>query len=136
MSQTKQNVLALDVGEKRIGLAVGDTIGRLASPLLTLIVDGTEIVRLQSILLDYDIDKIVVGLPRNQSGEQTAQSEQVKMFVKRKIEAFSLPVIFQDESVTSVLAERHLVKNKKTFKKGDIDAHAAAIILQDYLEGL
>lgn len=136
MSQTKQNVLALDIGEKRIGLAIGDSIGRLATPLFTLVVDGTEIVRLQAIMLDYDINRLVVGLPRNQSGEETAQTEQVRLFVKRRLEAFGLPIAFQDESVTSVLAEQHLEKNKKTFKKGDIDAHAAAIILQDYLEGL
>lgn len=127
----------MDIGEKRIGLAIGDSIGRIASPLKTLVVDGTEIVRLQEILLDQNIDQLVIGLPRNQSGEETAQSKQIRIFARRRLEAFGLPIKFQDESVTSVIAEQHLAKNKKKpFAKGDIDAYAASIILQDYLEDL
>jgi putative Holliday junction resolvase len=129
--------LGLDVGEKRIGVALGDSIGKIAAPLTTLTVDGTELIRLQRLLLEHNVTQLVVGLPRNLSGAETKQSELVRLFVKRRLEAFKLPIAFQDESVTSVLAEQHLVTSrKKPAAKEAIDAHAAAIILQDYLEGL
>lgn len=129
-----KKLLALDIGERRIGVALGDTIGRLAQPLTTLMVDGTEVIRLQRLLLEHAIDALVVGLPRNQSGEETQQSMWVRAYVTQQLAGFRLPIIFQDESVTSVLAEQQLAKNKKRFDKAAIDAHAAAIILQDYLE--
>lgn len=134
MTLAKHNLLGLDVGERRIGVALADSIGRIASPLTTLLVDGTEIVRLQTLLLEHDITDIVVGLPRNQSGQETAQSEGVRKVVKRRLEAFGLPIALQDESITSVIAEDRLKARKKPYDKAAIDAEAAAIILQDYLE--
>lgn len=113
---------------------MGDTIGRIAAPLVTLQVDGTEIIRLQQLILVHDITGLVVGLPRNQAGEETAQSQSVRDFATSQLLAFGLPVYFQDESVTTVLAKQHLALRKKTFSKEEIDAHAAAIILQDRLE--
>lgn len=134
MTPSKQTLLALDVGERRIGVAIGDSIGRIAMPLTTLNVDGTELIRLQALLLEHDVTGLIVGLPRNLSGEETNQSKLVRLFADRRLGAFKLPIVFQDESMTSVLAETHLGKSKKRFAKSDIDAGAAAIILQDYLE--
>lgn len=134
MTLAKHNLLGLDVGERRIGVALADSIGRIAMPLTTLQVDGTEVVRLQALLLEHDITDLVIGLPRNQSGQETAQSKAVRQVVKRRLEAFDLPIIFQDESVTSVMAEERLKARKKPYDKAAIDAEAAAIILQDYLE--
>lgn len=126
--------LALDIGEKRIGVAIADSIGRLASPLTTLAADGTEVVRLQGLILEHDITALVVGLPRNLSGEETAQSQRIREYVRLQLEGFRLPITFQDESLTSVMAEEHLSHRKKGYAKSDIDSHAAAIILQDYLD--
>jgi putative Holliday junction resolvase len=134
MTPTKRSLLGLDVGEKRIGVALGITDVRLASPLVTLAVDGTEIAVLQTIIREHAITDLVVGLPRNQSGEETAQSAYVRRFAAERLVPLGLPVLFQDESVTSVLAEAQLSQHKKAFYKSDIDAAAAAIILQDYLE--
>lgn len=134
MTLDKRTILALDVGERRIGIAVADNIGRIASPLTTLTVDGTELVRLQTILLEHEITDIVVGLPRNQAGQETEQSKKIKQFVTQRLKAFKLPLTFQDESVTSVIAEERLKARGKQFDKAAIDAEAAAIILQDYLE--
>lgn len=136
MTASKQVLLGLDVGERRIGVSVGDSIGRLASPLTTVEVDGTEIVRLQRLMLEHDVTEFVVGLPRNMSGEETAQTSLVKDFVVRRLSGFELPVHYQDESLTSVKAEQELQKRKKPFSKGDIDALAATYILNDYMEGL
>lgn len=128
--------LGLDVGERRIGVAIGDTAGRLASPLTTLTVDGSEAQRLQTLLSEHSVTRLVVGLPRNASGSETKQSQFVREFVDSTLQPLGLPVALQDESVTSIIAEERLAKRKKSYKKADIDAEAAAIILQDYLEGL
>lgn len=134
MSRTK-SFLALDVGEKRIGVALGDDGVRLAFPYETIEVDGNEVVRIAELAISEHADTIVVGYPRNQSGEATAQTAYVEAFVSR-LEDFDAPIVFQDESLTSVLAEQRLQSYKKPYTKGDIDALAAAIILQDYLEQL
>lgn len=125
--------LALDVGERRIGVARGDSGVRLAYPLETIEVDGGEydtIVRMQQ---QSGADTIVVGYPRNQSGEPTAQTRYVEGFVQPLIER-GLTVVFQDESLTSVAAEQRLQASGKPYARGDIDALAATLILQDYLE--
>ena len=126
------NLISLDVGAKRIGVASADSSLPIAVPLQTIEVDGNEIETIKKIVSDKSIDTIIVGYPRNQSGEATAQTEVAEHFalLLRDI----APVIFQDESLTSVIAEDRLKMSGKPYEKGDIDALAAAIILQDYLE--
>jgi len=130
-----KNYLALDVGEKRIGVAVGDNTVRIAMPLDTVEVDGNELEKIARYLIDQDIDTIVIGYPRNQAGEPTAQTTFVETFAKQ-LEVMDYKIAFQDESLTSVLAEQRLKALGQPYSKGDIDAHAAALILQDYLEQL
>ena len=134
MSQSK-SYLALDVGEKRIGVAVGDSGVRIAIPFETIEVDGTEVEQIARLVVNEDTDTIVVGYPRNQSGEPTAQTAYVEAFAKQ-LQDMASHVVFQDESLTSVLAEQRLKAQGKPYTKGDIDAQAATIILQDYLERL
>ena len=134
MSRNK-TFLALDVGEKRIGVAFGDDAVRIAMPYDTLEVDGGEIGRIAKLVVDENVDTIVVGYPRNQSGEPTAQTEYVENFAKQLTD-MAPHMVFQDESLTSVLAEQQLKSYDRPYTKGDIDARAAAIILQDYLERL
>lgn len=132
MSRSKQ-YLALDVGEKRIGVALGDSSVRLAFPYETIEVDGNEIVRILELIVSEQIDEVVIGYPRNQSGEATAQTAYVENFAEN-LRDTDARLVFQDESLTSVLAEQRLQSYKKPYTKGDIDAMAAALILQDYLE--
>lgn len=132
MSHNK-TYLALDVGEKRIGVAVADGGVRIAVPFETIEVDGNEIERIAKIVIDEDAEVLVVGYPRNQSGEATAQTQYVEQFAKKLID-MTPTIVYQDESLTSVMAEQRLQSYKKPYAKGDIDALAAAIILQDYLE--
>ena len=113
-------LLCLDVGEKRIGVAVADLGVKIAIPLTTIEVDGTE------------IEQILVGYPRNQQGETTAQTVFVEEFVKPLEEYINIE--FQDESLTSVQAEQRLKSRGQNYTKGDIDSEAATIILQDYME--
>ena len=132
MGQSK-TLLALDVGEKRIGVAIGDTGVKIAMPFDTIEVDGHELERIARIVVDEKIHTIVVGYPRNQSGEATPQTTYVEAFA-RQLTDMAESVVFQDESLTSVLAEQRLKSYGKPYVKGDIDAQAATLILQDYLE--
>ena len=132
MSRTK-SFLALDVGEKRIGVAISDDMVRIAVPLETLDVDGSEIEQIARLVIDERVDTVVVGYPRNQSGEATAQTEYVETFARR-LEDIAPKLVFQDESLTSVLAEQQLKKYGRPYTKGDIDAQAAVLILTDFLE--
>lgn len=129
----KLPIIGLDIGERRIGVAVADGQVRLAVPLTTLTVDGSEVARLRQLIADRGVGTLVVGYPRNQSGQPTAQTAAVEAFVGRLGEGVP-PVVYQDESLTSVLAEQRLVAQKIAYTKADIDAQAATIILQDYLE--
>lgn len=127
-------LIALDVGTRRIGLARGDTGTKLAFPTGTLTVDGLELERLKQIIAEIEPVCIVLGYPRNQSGEPTAQTELVMKFSERLKSIWDGDIAFQDESLTSVMAEQRLGTRGKTYDKGDIDSEAATIILQDYLE--
>lgn len=128
-----RNLLALDVGEKRIGMAMADTAVRIAVPFGWLEHTETILTDLAEVLLRHEIDVIVVGYPRNQSGEPTKQTAYVEEFVKTIAELdIDAEIVYQDESLTSVQAEARLGTRIKN--KGEIDSEAASIILQDYLE--
>lgn len=127
------NLLCLDVGEKRIGVAVGDSSVRIAVPFDTVSVDGSEIETIENLIKTEKTDVLVVGYPRNQAGEPTAQTKFVEDFTE-KLSGKAPRIIFQDESLTSVIAEQRLISYKHPYSKADIDAQAAAIILQDFIE--
>ena len=124
-------LLCLDVGEKRIGVAVADLGVKIAIPLTTIEVDGTEIEQILRLYGRENARTLVVGYPRNQQGETTAQTVFVEEFVK-PLEGYT-NIEFQDESLTSVQAEQRL-KSSQNYTRGDIDSEAATIILQDYME--
>lgn len=129
----KISLIGLDIGEKRIGVAIGDDSVRIAVPLETINVDGSEISAIKKIIADENADILVIGYPRNQSGEPTAQTQFVKDFADNLV-GLTNKIFFQDESLTSVIAEQRLKAFKKPYSKSDIDAQAASIILQDYIE--
>ena len=133
-------ILALDVGTKRIGLAFADTAVRIAVPRGMVPVDGNE---LANIAKNYRLERadcIVSGSPRNNSGEETRQTASVHEFIDtlkayfKEYEGFEPAVYFQDESYTSIAAEELLKPNRADRKAGAVDAEAATIILQDFLE--
>lgn len=128
----KKNILALDVGDRRVGVALADSQIKIAVPYGYLERSDKIIQQITELMLDHDINTLVVGYPRNQSGEATKQTESVEQFAKKLAEVeIDADLVFQDESLSSVEAERRLGRVKD---KGEIDAEAASIILQDYLE--
>lgn len=128
-------IIGLDVGTKRIGVAKADTSVRIAIPNGYVLVNGQEIPEILRIARLNDTNFFVVGLPRSNDGNETAQSAYARKFADTL--AASMPgarIYFQDESLTSVVAEERLKKRKKNFEKGEIDAEAASVILQDFIE--
>lgn len=128
-----QSILALDVGEKRIGVALADPAIRIAVARETIAVDGTEVDRIRQLISYENVAILVIGYPRNQSGEITKQTAYVEQFTD-KLHGVDAEIVFQDESLTSIKAEELLVRQRKPYRKEDIDALAASLILQDYLE--
>ena len=133
-------ILALDVGTKRIGVAFADTAVRIAIPRGMVPVDGNELAEIAKKYRLEKADCIVSGHPRNNSGEETRQTEMVHSFIISlqdyfvKHEQKKPPVFYQDESYTSITAEELLKPTKADRKAGKVDEEAAAVILQDFLE--
>ena len=130
--QVRSNLLGLDVGDRRVGMAVVADDVMVPRALPTLLRDEHLLTAIQQIIQERAIDRIVVGLPRNMSGEETWQTTAVRDFAK-KLTAMNKPIDFQDEALTSVHAETLLRNSGKQFEKGDIDSLAALTILADYL---
>ena len=128
-------IIGLDVGTVRIGVARADTATKIAIPDGFINVNGQEISEIQRKLRLSNSNILVMGMPRSNSGNQTAQSEFVKQFARQVAATIpGLKIYFQDESLTSVEAERRLKARKNNYQKGEIDAESASIILQDFIE--
>ena len=129
--------LGIDFGSKRVGLALSDRLNLIASPYRTLdyISEKELIAQLKSIVYENNIEIFVLGLPINMKGEDTIQTKKVRNF-KKLLSGLGLPVIYEDERLSSISAKNSLVlQNIKTgHNKGAIDRTAAAIILQQYLD--
>ena len=129
-------IIGLDVGEKRIGVAQADSSTRIAIPQGFIEVDGLEWQKIAQTANKCNTTFFVIGLPRSNEGVETKQSLYVRNFAKTLLEKIpNAKIRFQDESLTSVEAEDRLQARKKRYEKGEIDAEAASIILQDFLEG-
>ncbi|HEX8763053.1 MAG TPA: Holliday junction resolvase RuvX [Candidatus Saccharimonadales bacterium] len=133
MLTSSSSILALDVGEKRIGIAIANAVARIAHALTTL--DHTDDImqKLIELIKKEDVAVVVMGLPRSLSGDETPQTQKVRDFGRALERASGFAIQWQDEALTSVKAEEELQKRGKPYQKGDIDALAAVYILEDYL---
>jgi putative Holliday junction resolvase len=125
-------LLALDYGGARVGVALASLAARLPQPLITLANDAQLVDTLKELAKREEAVAFVVGLPRNLSGEDTEQTRIVRQFVDQ-LARCAIPVYLQDEAGTSQQAEAELRARRKPFAKGDIDALAACLILENYL---
>lgn len=130
--------LGLDLGSKRIGVALSDPEGTIASPLATLERQGTErdLAALLELARRHEVGAIVVGLPLHMNGRRGPEAEAARVFARRLAAATGLPVETLDERLTTVEAERALRESGRKGKKrrAVIDAVAAAILLRTWLE--
>lgn len=126
-------ILALDVGERRIGVARAHVDAPFPSPLTTLANPETFIEDIVHLTHNEDAAAVVIGLPRDLKGNETAQTRHVSEFGKKLEAELTIPVYWTDEAVTSVQAEATLKAYGKPYAKEDIDALAATYILEDFV---
>lgn len=133
-------ILGLDVGDKKIGVAISDPLNILATPAKTVIRvdDETAIIAIKDLMKKYNAEKIVMGLPYSLDGTIGKQAEKVISFRDKLLSMLPVSIAMQDERLSTIAAEQKLreagQKRTKLIKK--IDAAAATVILQDYLDSL
>jgi putative Holliday junction resolvase len=133
-------ILGLDIGDKKIGVALSDPSQTLASPLMTIVRESDEqaVNEVLKLVKKYNVSQIIIGLPYSLRGEIGKQAKKVLDF-KIKIEkSIVAEIIMQDERLTSVSASQKLKEAGKrgASLKDGVDAAAATIILQSYLDGI
>ena len=131
-------LLAIDHGQKRIGLALSDPDKIISKPLKTISYLNYEDLLKELILIinEHQVEQLIIGLPIGMHGNKTSQSEKVeefKSFVEKKID---IPIIYVDERLSSVSAKKSLISQgiKTGYNKSKVDQTAAAIFLQYYLD--
>jgi putative Holliday junction resolvase len=127
---------SLDVGEVRIGIASTPKGVQLAQPRGVIINDEHVVQSILEFIANEQAEVLVVGLPRGLQGQETAQTKYVRDFVLNLQKEVTVPVVLQDEALTSHHAEEELESRGKPYDKGDVDALSACYILDDYLKGL
>lgn len=133
-------ILALDVGERRIGVALSDLSRTLATPYITIHATPVPIFfkKLSQIITQEDVCQIVVGLPISLNGQEGPQAQRIRAFIETLTTQVTLPIATCDERYTSAEAERIMIEAglRPEQRKARIDEVAASIILQDYLTSL
>jgi putative holliday junction resolvase len=137
-TNSRGRVMALDVGSRTIGLAVTDPLGITAQGLETIRRKNkrTDLAALDSVIRQWGVRELVVGLPLRMSGEEGRQSEKVREFAEWLVKAFKIPVHLWDERLTSVEANRVLRESEISIEKraAAVDRLAAVLILQNWME--
>jgi putative Holliday junction resolvase len=134
MPDSAATIVALDVGERRIGVAMAGQATRLANPLTTITNDDHVFDVVAKLTNEHHTSALVIGLPRGMSGQRTKQTEAIESFVLQLRQQVDLPIYWQDEALTSKQAEAELEERGKPYQKGDVDALAACYILEDFLK--
>lgn len=131
-------VLGLDVGSKRIGLAVSDPLGITAQGIETLHRQNKRLdfAQLENVIREYQITEIVVGYPLRMSGAEGAQAEKMQRFAEELRQRFQLPVLLWDERLSSAQANRLLRETDMSIKRRGqvVDQMAAVLILQSWMD--
>jgi len=134
------SILCLDVGDRTIGIAVSDSLRIVASGVSQLRRDKSEknkeLEHIKSLIFQYEVDKLVVGLPLDMTGEEGEQAKRVRNFVDELSSGIEIPVVLFDERLSTVEAERVLREAKVSpLKRRKVrDKIAATVILQNYLD--
>lgn len=133
-----ERILGLDVGDKYIGVAVSDLLQITAQGVETIKRVGRkkDFIELKRLIDEYDIKRIIVGLPKNMNGSLGPQSEKCMKFGAEVENKFDIDVIYIDERMTTISAERILIQGnvRRENRKQYIDKIAASFILQSYLD--
>jgi len=130
--------MALDVGDRRIGVALSDPLQILASPLLIIIRTSDEhaLLEITGLVNKHGVEKLIVGMPYSLDGTIGPQAEKVLLFKAEVAAQLNIEVVLQDERLSSVTADQKLKETRKKSARlrEKIDAAAAAVILQSYMD--
>ena len=130
--------LALDHGTKRTGVAVSDELKMIAQPLEYIPSEPFDafLARLKQLLAEKEIERVFIGMPRNMDGTYGPAAQKVQEFIARLKPEISVPIQTLDERLTSAQANRVLLQGnvRRADRKQKVDAMAAAILLQSYLD--
>lgn len=131
-----ERLLCLDIGGKRIGVAVSDELGMIASPVKTIDAKTNVVAELKSLIDSYGVRRLVVGLPVGMSGKEGPQAAEVREIAENLRQKLDVEIIYSDERLSSAVADQALIRQgtRREKRKQHIDAMAAAVILQGYLD--
>jgi len=136
-SAVSGTLLGFDFGERRIGVAVGETATAIASPLTAIVAEanGARFAAIEALVREWRPAAFVVGCPKHADGAPHRVAALASKFARRLAARYQLPVFFVDETLTSAEAERSLRETRtRAGRASDTDALAAALILQSYLD--
>lgn len=130
-------IVALDIGSVRTGVALSDGLGLTAQPLGFVLMKADWLEALRALLSPYSVGQLIVGLPRHLSGDEGESALRAREKGREAGELLGLEPVFIDERMTSVVANRVLLEAdlSRGKRKSKVDALAAALILQNYLDG-
>ncbi|MDR7435044.1 MAG: Holliday junction resolvase RuvX [Armatimonadota bacterium] len=131
-------ILGLDVGTRRIGVALSDPLGISAQPLKVIEREGwdADLAEIRALVREWEVSCVVVGMPRSLNGSLGPQARMVEEFVAKLRDAIGVPVDTWDERLTTVAAERAMLEAnvRRDRRRQRVDAVAAALLLQAYLD--
>ncbi len=135
-------VLALDVGERRVGIAISDPTGTVARPLQTLVRGSREedFAAIATLVTEHDVGLVVVGQPLSLDGTEGPQARRVARYAEALVARLPVRVVSWDERFTTAAADEILCQSRtekerrRARAEGELDAIAAAVILQNYLD--
>lgn len=138
MEQELKRILAIDYGEKRIGIAVSDPMQIIATPLMTLPNNKDFLLELKKIVVEKNVELILVGTPIKEDGSESRLKKEIDNFFQQIKNELKVEIILYDERYSSKIAEQQILesvlKKSKRRDKGLIDRSAAAVFLQNYLD--
>ena len=134
--------LGLDVGERRVGIAISDPTGTVVRPLQTLVRSSRaeDFAAITALVAEHDVELVVVGQPLSLNGSEGPQARRISRYAERLADQLTVPIVFWDERYTTMAAEEIMLQNRSKGKRrraraeGGVDAIAAAVILQSYLD--
>jgi putative Holliday junction resolvase len=131
-------LLGLDVGERRVGVAISDPTGTVARPLTTIVRSSrqADFETVSQLVAEHEVEVVIVGLPLSLDGTEGPQARQTRRYAERMAERLAVPVAFWDERYSSALAAEIQSGKRRRGRRTrpGIDATAAAVILQSYLD--
>lgn len=136
MATPGERLLCLDIGGRRIGVAVSDELGTIASPVGMIDRRGDVARELRAFIERYGAARLVIGLPVSLSGREGPQAAETRAYADALAAEVGLPAEYWDERLTTSIAEQHLIAagTRRSKRKQQVDAVAAAVILQGYLD--